>query len=225
MFLLEIIVGYGTQSAYLKASNTGAEDNFGTSLALSEDGKTLVVGASAEDNGFKGIITDGSEASDSGTAVDSGAVYVYTKSNTGTWSQNAYIKGSNTGSGDSFGASISVSDNGKTLAVGASGESNSAKGIIINGSEINDVGSAASAGAVYLFTKDSSGNWSQIAYLKASNTGMVDYFGKSLALSDDGNLVAVGAYREDNKATGVIIDGSETIDAGTENDSGAVYLY
>ncbi|ENM5799535.1 FG-GAP repeat protein [Vibrio mimicus] len=217
--------GEWSQSAYLKASNSGAEDNFGTSLALSEDGKTLVVGASAEDNGFKGIITDGSEASDSGTAVDSGAVYVYTKSNTGTWSQNAYIKGSNTGSGDSFGASLSVSDNGKTLTVGATGESNSAKGIIINGSEINDVGSAASAGAVYLFTKDSSGNWSQIAYLKASNSGMIDYFGKSLALSDDGNLVAVGAYREDNKATGVIIDGSETIDVGTENDSGAVYLY
>ncbi|TXY30069.1 hypothetical protein FXE87_02485 [Vibrio mimicus] len=217
--------GSWAQSAYIKASNTGADDNFGASLAASEDDNTLAVGAWFEDNSVTGVVVDGSEITDLSTINNAGAVYVFTKDNAGVWLQSAYIKGSNTGSGDSFGASLSVSDNGKTLAVGATGESNSAKGIIINGSEINDVGSATSAGAVYLFTKDSSGNWSQIAYLKAPNTGMVDYFGKSLALSDAGNLVAVGAYREDNKATGVIIDGSETIDAGTENDSGAVYLY
>ncbi len=192
---------------------------------MSEDGNTLAVGAWFEDNSVTGVVVDGSEITDLSTINNAGAVYVFTKDNVGVWSQSAYVKGSNTGSGDSFGGSLSVSDNGKTLTVGATGESNSAKGIIINGSEINDVGSAASAGVVYLFTKDSSGNWSQIAYLKASNSGMIDYFGKSLALSDDGNLVAVGAYREDNKETGVIIDGSETIDVGTENDSGAVYLY
>ncbi len=217
--------GSWAQSAYIKASNTGADDNFGASLAVSEDGNTLAVGAWFEDNSVTGVVVDGSEITDLSTINNAGAVYVFTKDNVGVWSQSAYVKGSNTGTSDGFGESLSVSDNGKTFAVGSPGENNSAKGIIINGSEINDVGSATSAGAVYLFTKDSSGNWSQIAYLKASNTGMIDYFGKSLALSDDGNLVAVGAYREDNKATGVIIDGSETIDAGTENDSGAVYLY
>ncbi|ENS5605990.1 FG-GAP repeat protein [Vibrio mimicus] len=216
--------GSWAQSAYIKASNTGADDNFGASVAVSEDGNTLTVGAWFEDNSVTGIVVDGSEVTDLGTANNSGAVYLFSR-DAGIWSQSAYVKGSNTGTSDGFGESLSVSDNGKTFAVGSPGENNSAKGIIINGSEINDVGSATSAGAVYLFTKDSSGNWSQIAYLKASNTGMIDYFGKSLALSNDGNLVAVGAYREDNKATGVIIDGSETIDAGTENDSGAVYLY
>ncbi|ENM5760025.1 hypothetical protein ACQ902_001495 [Vibrio mimicus] len=216
--------GSWAQSAYIKASNTGVDDNFGASVAVSEDGNTLTVGSWFEDNSVTGIVVDGSEVTDLGTANNSGAVYLFSR-DAGIWSQSVYVKGSNTGTSDGFGESLSVSDNGKTFAVGSPGENNSAKGIIINGSEINDVGSATNAGAVYLFTKDSSGNWSQIAYLKASNTGMVDYFGKSLALSDDGNLVAVGAYREDNKATGVIIDGSETIDAGTENDSGAVYLY
>lgn len=216
--------GSWAQSAYIKASNTGVDDNFGASVAVSEDGNTLTVGSWFEDNSVTGIVVDGSEVTDLGTANNSGAVYLFSR-DAGIWSQSVYVKGSNTGTSDGFGESLSVSDNGKTFAVGSPGENNSAKGIIINGSEINDVGSATSAGAVYLFTKDSSGNWSQIAYLKASNTGMIDYFGKSLALSNDGNLVAVGAYREDNKATGVIIDGSETIDAGTENDSGAVYLY
>ncbi|ENM5859912.1 hypothetical protein NTE23_003866, partial [Vibrio mimicus] len=216
--------GSWAQSAYIKTSNTGADDNFGASVAVSGDGNTLTVGSWFEDNSVTGIVVDGSEVTDLGTANNSGAVYLFSR-DAGIWSQSAYVKGSNTGTSDGFGESLSVSDNGKTFAVASPGENNSAKGIIINGSEINDVGSATSAGAVYLFTQDSSGNWSQIAYLKASNTGMVDYFGESLALSDDGNLVAVGAYREDNKVTGVIIDGSETIDAGTENDSGAVYLY
>lgn len=98
-------------------------------------------------------------------------------------------------------------------------------GVVVDGLEITDLSTINNAGVVYLFTKDGSSNWSQIAYLKASNTDVIDYFGESLALSADGNLIAVGAYREDNKVTGVIIDGSETIDAGTENDSGAVYLY
>ncbi|WP_042991457.1 FG-GAP repeat protein [Vibrio mimicus] len=98
-------------------------------------------------------------------------------------------------------------------------------GVVVDGLEITDLSTINNAGVVYLFTKDSSGNWSQIAYLKASNTDMIDYFGKSLALSGNGNVIAVGAYREDSKATGVIIDGSEIIDSGTENDSGAVYLY
>ncbi|TXZ09454.1 hypothetical protein FXE63_00445 [Vibrio mimicus] len=216
--------GSWAQSAYIKASNTGVDDNFGASVAVSEDGNTLTVGSWFEDNSVTGIVVDGSEVTDLGTANNSGAVYLFSR-DAGIWSQSAYVKGSNTGTSDGFGESLSVSDNGKTFAVGSPGENNSAKGIIINGSEINDVGSATSAGAVYLFTQDSSGNWSQIAYLKASNTDVIDYFGESLALSDDGNLIAVGAYREDNKATGVIIDGSETIDAGTENDSGAVYLY
>ncbi|ENM5737678.1 FG-GAP repeat protein [Vibrio mimicus] len=217
--------GSWAQSAYIKASNTGADDNFGASLAASEDGNTLTVGAWFEDNSVTGVVVDGSEITDLSTINNAGAVYVFTKDNAGVWSQSAYVKGSNTGSGDSFGTSLSVSDNGKTLAVGATGESNSAKGIIINGSEIIDVGSVTSAGAVYLFIKDSSGSWSQIAYLKASNTDMIDYFGKSLALSGNGNVIAVGAHREDNKVSGVIIDGSEIIDSGTENDSGAVYLY
>lgn len=210
---------------YFKPSNTGAEDNFGNSLALSEDGKTLVVGASAEDNAFKGIIIDGSEASDSGTAVDSGAVYVYTKSNTGTWSQSAYIKASNTGASDLFGSSVAISKDGKTLAVGAPTEDNAAKGIITNGSETTDVGTVNNSGAVYLFTQSDSGEWSQSAYFKASNTGASDLFGSAIALSDNGKMLVVGAYNEDNGAKGIITNGSEVIDLGTATNSGAVYAF
>jgi hypothetical protein len=59
------------QEAYVKASNTGADDRFGKSAAISGD--TLVVGARYEDSSATGI--DGNQA-DNG-ASQSGAAYVF----------------------------------------------------------------------------------------------------------------------------------------------------
>ena len=95
--------------AYLKASNTGADDLFGVSIALSGD--TLAVGTQHEDSNATGV--GGNQADNS--AHGSGAVYLFTRSGT-TWTQQAYLKASNTGAGDGFGLSVALS--GDTLAVG-----------------------------------------------------------------------------------------------------------
>ena len=57
----------------MKASNSGSDDIFGLSLALSGDGNTLAVGAYAEDSASEGI--GGDQADNS--AIDAGAVYLY----------------------------------------------------------------------------------------------------------------------------------------------------
>jgi hypothetical protein len=44
-----------SQRAYVKASNTEANDEFGNSVALSSDGSTLAVGAPVEDSVATGI--------------------------------------------------------------------------------------------------------------------------------------------------------------------------
>lgn len=208
---------------YFKASNTGENDGFGYSVALSGDGMTLAVGARDEDNAITGIVTDGSETSDTGSASNSGAVYLFSK-RSGNWTQVAYVKASNADSGDYFGYSVAISDDGSTLAVGAPDEDNNASGVIINGSEVIDMGLTPESGAVYLFS-NSSGNWMQKAYVKASNTGQYDEFGRKVALSGDGKTLAITALGEDNSATGVITDGSETSDAGTALGSSAVYMF
>jgi hypothetical protein len=59
------------QKSYIKASNTGAGDRFGWSVALSGD--TLAVGAIFEASNAAGI--DGNQA-DNGTSA-AGAVYVF----------------------------------------------------------------------------------------------------------------------------------------------------
>ncbi|HWO23289.1 MAG TPA: DUF4215 domain-containing protein, partial [Kofleriaceae bacterium] len=174
-------------SVYVKASNTGAEDAFGYSVALSADGATLAVGAVMENSAATGIGDDQA----SGIAYGAGAVYVFTWSGT-TWSQQAYIKASNTGAGDGFGISVALSADGATLAVGAHYEASAATGI--GGNQANN--SAERSGAVYVFTRSGT-TWSQQAYVKASNTRAHANFGRSVALSADGSTLAVGAYGHD----------------------------
>ncbi len=194
--------------AYLKASNTGASDNFGQSVAVSGDGNTVAVGAPFEASAATGV--GGNQFDNS--AREAGAVYVFTRGAAGTWSQQAYLKASNTGPGDGFGWALAMSSDGDTLAVGALFEASASTNQADN--------SAFRSGAVYVFTRSGS-TWSQPAYLKASNIGRNDKFGQDLAMSGNGEVVAVGAPGEDSAATGV--GGDETSNA--LRDSGAVYVF
>ena len=194
-----------TQQAYLKASNTEAGDRFGDAVSLSGD--TLVVGALFEDSNATGANGDGTDNSASG----SGAAYVFTRSG-GVWSQQAYLKASNTEAGDRFGGAVSLS--GDTLVVGAVVEDSNATGV--NGDETDN--SASDSGAVYVFTRSGT-TWSQQAYLKASNTGAGDLFGDVVSLS--GDTLVVGAVAEDSNAIGVNGDGTDN----STLDSGAAYIF
>jgi hypothetical protein len=192
-----------SQQAYLKASNTGSNDVFGWSLALSGD--TLAVGAAGEASNASGI--DGNQNNDS--APFTGAVYVFTRSGT-TWLQQAFIKASNSEGDDVFGWSLALS--GDTLAVGAPREDSSAIGV--GGNQGSN--SLPDSGAVYLFSRGA-GAWSQVDYIKAAVTDNGDFFGYSVTLS--GDTLAAGAPGDDSIATGV--DG----DAGDNSLSGAGAAY
>lgn len=217
------------QTAYLKASNTGVNDRFGYSIAMSGD--TLVVGAPFEASGASGV---GGDQEDDG-APEAGAVYVFVEDG-GAWTQQSYIKASNAGAGDRFGWSVAL--DGDTLAVGAWREDSAATGV--DGDAPDD---AANSGAVYVFTR-SDGAWSQQAYIKAPEVtspppdhpdfnqppddpdfvhpedfSSGNQFGWSVALS--GDVLAVGANLERGAGTGV---GADPASVGAPN-AGAVYVY
>jgi len=166
---------------YLKASTLGRVDRFGSVVSVSGDGNTLAVGAPFEDSAALGINGDQGD----GSTQDSGAVYVYTRSDNG-WQQQAYLKASNTDVTDLFGTVLSLSADGNTLAVGVFAEDSNARGV--NGDQTDN--SARSAGAVYVFLRNGD-SWQQQAYLKASTSDGL--FGRSVSLSADGNTLAVGA--------------------------------
>src|SRR5262245_54788831 len=79
-----------SQHSYIKASNTDSTDGFGA-VELSGDGSILAVGAGGESSGATGI--DGNQADN--TARGAGAVYLFARSGM-TWTQQAYVKASNT---------------------------------------------------------------------------------------------------------------------------------
>ncbi len=204
-----------SQQAYLKASNTNTEGNldwFGNALSISGD--TLVVGAPREGSSATGVNGD----QDNNDALKSGAAYVFVRDGT-TWSQQAYLKASNTGGsigtvppGDAFGTSVSIS--GDTIVIGAPTEDSSATGV--NGDQGNDL--VKDSGASYVFVRNGT-TWRQQAYLKASNTGEDDNFGHSVSIC--GDTLVVGARQESSSATGV--DGDQNDDSAES--SGAAYVF
>ena len=133
-----------------------------------------------------------------------------------SWSQQAYIKPSTIGAGDTFGISVALSSDGKALAVGASGEESAATAI--GGDQADN--SADNAGAVFMFLRANE-EWSQETYIKASNSEKGDYFGGFLTMSGDANTLAVSASHEQSSAVGIGGDQADNL----AFQSGAVYLF
>lgn len=185
--------GTWTQEAYIKAENADRGDRFGSSVAISGD--TIVVGAPTEDGGT--IDVDGDQSDNS--RDNAGAAYVFVRRD-GSWTEEAYLKASNTGDFDNFGDRVAI--DGDLIAVGARGEDSDATGVDGDGGNNRAPGS----GAVYLFERTGS-TWAPEAYLKASNTDNQDEFGASVAVS--GTTVVVGAIAE----------------SSTGSNSGAAYVF
>lgn len=172
------------QQALLTASNQEPGDGFAWSVTVSGD--TIVVGAPFEDGSGTGVnplVDDNSPSA--------GAAYVFVRSGT-MWTQQAYLKASNTEGNDLFGWAVAVSGN--TVVVGAILEDGS--GMNENPTPNNNV---PDSGAAYVFLRTGT-IWTQQAYLKASNPGGNDEFGWSVGLS--GNTAVVGALLEGGSGTG-----------------------
>jgi hypothetical protein len=181
-----------TQQAYLKAGYPDEWDLFGYSVDISGD---TIVGASGEESDGSGEEND--------DLSNAGAAFVFVREGT-TWTQQAYLKASNVESYDAFGCSVAIS--GDRIVVGAKGEDSDG-----SGEENNDAGVS---GAVYVFERDGS-TWTQQAYLKASNVGVNDEFGESVAIS--WSTVVVGARGEDSDGTGEANNGASW--------AGAAYVF
>ena len=200
-------------AAYLKASNAEGTvpgqadggDQLGIALALSADGNTLVAGAWNEDGDFNSRVnvSPGNVDLSNNTAADSGAAYVFTRTAANSWMQQAYLKASNAGTGDQFGAAATISSDGSIVAIGAFHEDGS---VADDGSPNNDHDGGEETGAAYVFARTGTA-WSQQSYLKAARGARLDWFGYNVALSARGDLLAVGApfeTRHDGIKGGVV---------------------
>ena len=188
VYVFTRVGGTWRQPVHLKASNPSHGDQFGYSIALSDDGNTLAVGAAFEDSTGTGI--NGHQGSIAENSANRGAVYIFSRSG-GHWSQQAYVKSDAGHDNAFFGGAVTLSGDGNTLVVGAIGERTG----------------GMDAGAVYVFSR-SAGTWSQQSFLQPSNSRPGAHFGFAVKLNSDGDLLAVGApdeYSGDNTGGAVYL--------------------
>ena len=214
------------EMAKLVASDKVANDYFGRSVAISDDGSRVVVGANLSDPSAVG---------------DAGAAYIYLRSGT-TWTQEAKISASDKAASDEFGWSVSMSSDGTRVVVGAhyadpdglsqagaayiflrtgttwvqeakiSASDKAVEDVfgwsvaissdgtrVVVGAIYSDPESIPGAGAAYVYLRTGT-TWTQEAKLTASDKAADDYFGRSVSISSDGTRVVVGANLSDPSA-------------------------
>jgi hypothetical protein len=164
----------------LVASDRAYDDRFGYRVAVFKD--YAVVSALYEDENSNG----------NSTKTSAGSAYIFKKDEGGidNWGETQKIVASDRNFNDHFGRSLAISDD--YIIVGAANEDEDATG--------NN--NLSAAGSVYIFKKNTGGsnNWSLIKKIVASDRDVDDYFGISVAISE--NYVIVGADLEDEDAAG-----------------------
>ncbi len=219
----------------LKRAAGSADDIFGGAVAISKDGNTAIVGASADDIGSR---------------IDQGSAAVFIRSG-GVWIQQATLISLTGAAGDRFGVAVSLSADGNTAAIGAyqddvgndtdegsvtiftrtagvwapqaqlstsDGSVSDGFGIAVDlsndgnslvvGAYLDDA-TNTDQGSVTVFSRSGS-SWTQTAKLTASDNAASDRLGYSVAMSGDGNTIIGGAYLND---------------IGTAADRGSAYVF
>lgn len=185
------INGWG-QVKELTAAIRLNDANFGQAVSI--NGNYIIIGASGDSfNSGQSVIPY------------TGAAYIFKKdASTGNaWGLVKKIYATAHTALDRFGYSVSIS--GTTAIVGAYAESENSL----------EAGSQRASGSAYIFKKDQGGseNWGQFKKLTASDRARDDYFGYSVSIS--GNWVIVGAYQDDENASGY----------STMSNSGSAYIF
>jgi len=153
----------------LTAHDPSEYDHFGSSVGI--DGDTIVIGSYRDDHNQN---VDPNIKIDEGPTVlqDGGSAYVFVRSNN-SWEEKAKLVPKDNEYKDEFGRSLAI--HGDTIVIGAWREGECA----------------------YVFTRSSStGAWSEVQTLTASDANYNDAFGTSVDIHED--TIVVGAIHDDH---------------------------
>lgn len=158
----------------LTAADGTELDYFGTSVSLSADGNTALIGANGDWSGDQ-----------------QGSVYVFVRTG-GTWTQQQKLTPNDTEKITNFGNSVSLSADGNTALIGSDA----------------DNGTTPATGAAYVFVRTGM-VWTQQQKLSGDDSEQ-GFFGRAVSLSADGSTALIGALAED---------------LNTNSEQGAAYVF
>ena len=182
-------VGVWNEVQKLVASDRDSIDGFGNSVSISGD--YALVGAFREDE----------DALDLNTLNQSGSAYIFERNGVGVWNEAQKLVASDRDSIDSFGYHVSIS--GDYAIIGATGEDE----------DVSGLNTLLGAGSAYKFERNVGGSWNEVQKLVASDRASGDFFGVSVAISDD--YAIIGAVGEDEDTAGL----------NTLSFAGSVYIF
>lgn len=169
--------GHWQQIEKLVTTERSMGDRFG--IAVSIYGNSAIVGAYLEDEDEQGLNFKSA----------AGSAYIFKRdTTTGNWSQQKKLVAADRASNDYFGQAVFINED--YAFVGAPNQAKDAFG--------NNP--LTTAGAGYLYKKDTSGNWYFLQKIVAADRAMSDNFGIEIAIDND--LLMVGAHFEDDDTLG-----------------------
>lgn len=190
VYVFESNGGWQQQSVLIPADVDDLLSEFGSTVAVSRDGRTVMIGAA------EGVDQN---------QISTGSAYVFTKSGR-RWQEQAKLLADDGKEFDEFGATISVTNAGGTVIIGAPRDENP------NG---------VAAGSAYVFTQ-AVGGWQQRAKLRPEDGRPGDEFGSALAVSGDGGTALIGArFDADPKESG----DSTSDDMPDRRNAGSAYVF
>lgn len=211
------------QETTLSIDDGERRDQFGSAVTLTRDGETALIGCQGDTNA-KGeaagtaivfgrtegtwdsratlTATDGAAGDRFGTDVaidaagatalvgafgeagaeggNAGAAYVFRGDD--KWTVQTKLTAGDVRAGDFLGWTVALSGDGATALLGAPGTERSGR---------------RSVGAGYVYSR-AEGDWSREATLTADDGDALDFFGRAVALSQDGRVALVGAENEED---------------------------
>lgn len=152
-------------------------------IVASDRGQTFqaVFGETVAISGNYAVVNKPAEESELGIAA--GVCYIFERDTNGVWNEVQKIVNSHRNHNDRFG-DFSIAISGNIIAVGARQQDYDASGQ-------NEI---LSAGAVYIFERDTNGVWNEIQKIVAAEREQGEWFGRSVAIN--GNQIIVGASQE-----------------------------
>jgi len=163
---------------------------------------TLTPPDSVEEGRFGGSVTLGDSVALVGTTVqdgETGAAYVFRRADSGMWTRDAVLVGSDVESGDRFGATVALDGNHAMISA-----------------------PRKNGGTVYAFQRDASGAWTETARLAANRLSSSAAFGASISLH--GDYALIGAPRSDG-GIGTVLAFERNPDDGTWEAAGRLAAF
>ncbi|MCH9662729.1 MAG: hypothetical protein K0U66_03600 [Gammaproteobacteria bacterium] len=225
------------RQAMLRAANADHADQFGIQVELSADGDRLAVSANGEDSSISNTDTRQKKNDNLGEVIDhntdkktndnsvynSGAIYIYNR-NGSKWIESTKIKASHPQAYAGLGTTLALSADGRTLVAGTDYTHKAMTRDFVNLYLPEDKKFPHPYWVqrpVHVFALDN-GQWSEQAVLWPPNECFPDFFGRSVSISDDGSVLAAGAFNRNYEATDGRLD---NIWPPELHGAGAVHLY